>query len=98
MDLRGAKLTDAKLIAAILAGAFLYGAVFTNAHLDSAILAARFTGGHLAGGERLVGPDFTSAYLAGATWPEETPPKGWNRDPSTGQLWSDNADANDSGN
>jgi hypothetical protein len=99
VDLRGANLTGAKLIAAILAGALLYGADFTNAHLDSAkLVGAHLTGGHLTGGKRLVGPDFTSAYLAGATWPEETPPKGWNRDPSTGQLWSANADANDSGN
>jgi hypothetical protein len=94
-DLRDANLTGANLIDAILTGAFLYGTDFTSAHLDSAHL----DGAHLAGGKHLAGPNFTRAYLAGATWPEERPaPEGWERDPGTGRLWSANADANDSGN
>jgi hypothetical protein len=99
-DLRDANLTDAKLIAAILTGALLYGTDFTKASLESACLVgAHLTGGHLTGSGRLAGPDFTRAYLAGATWPEGRPaPEGWERDPGTGQLWSANADAIDPGN
>jgi uncharacterized protein YjbI with pentapeptide repeats len=100
VDLRDANLTDAKLIAAILTGALLYGTDFTKASLESACLVgAHLTGGHLTGSGRLAGPNFTRAYLAGATWPEGRPaPEGWERDPGTGQLWSANTDAIDPGN
>lgn len=92
-DLRGAFLPRAQLQGAYLDRADLQGADLQGANLGGADLTgADLRGADLQGnaylpGAYLAGAQFVGADLTGAKWPKSDPvPKGWVRDPGSGEL------------